>query len=827
MTLRYLHERLGATCALNGSPMKSMKRKDRWICAGAVTAAVFGFGGCDLRGDTEQAHLQRAKDFKTGGKLQSSVIELKNALQKNPDNAEARWLLGETYLDLGQAPEAEQELVKAKELGFGEEEVQVPLGKALLAEGLYQRVLSEIEANPAFSPASQSKIIAVRGEAHLGLRQLDQACALFAQSIDVDHSYVPGYWGLSKCAGAKGNLPEARAQLEKALKLEEKNSGTWTMLGDIERFTSHQPEAEAAYANALKYKPDDLDALLGRATSRITANKPEEAAKDIDAVLTIAKAHPVANHLRGVIQYGKGNYADAKTSFEQALAVSPGYFPAVLWLGYTNYALKNYAQAESQFAQYVTEYPRVVQVQALRALSQARMGGRKEAQQTLGLLRNAKIEDPQSLSALGQTHMLLGEKDLAARYFREVVAKMPERAEARIELANALLQKGENEQAIEQLQKAIALSPGETQADEQLIQTLIQTKQFDKAKAAISALQARQPKSPAPHLYSGLIAIQQNKADLAEAEFLKAWELAPDDPRAANNLAALEVRKGRIEEARNYYKKVLDRGKEDLSTLMGLYNLELAAKRPDEARKMLERAAAKYPTATQPAALLAGSYLKAGQPSKAIEITQAAAQANPNDLQLLDVRGIAYLANRDPANALEMYQRLVKLLPNSAEANFKLGAAQAALKDRAASASFAQALKLEPSHLGAKLALAQLDLLEGKNDEALRLARELKKEHPETVEAVLIESQALAGQKKLPEALKVVEQAQKAQPASDRLSFALANLRWRAGDKDGTRESLPNGWDSIPTTLQPRSARPKPISRTGTKVKLPGPMRKR
>jgi len=219
---------------------------------------------------------------------------------------------------------------------------------------------------------------------------------------------------------------------------------------------------------------------------------------------------------------------------------------------------------------------------------------------------------------------------------------------------------------------------------------------------------------------------------------------------------------------------------------MGLYNLELAAKRPDEARKMLERAASKYPTAPQPAVLLAGTYLVAGQPLKAIEVTQAAAQANPNDLQLLDVRGVAYLANRDPANALEMYQRLVKLVPNSAEANFKLGAAQAALKDRAASASFAQALKLDPSHLGAKLALAQLSLLNGKNDEALRLARELKKEHPETVDAVLIESQALAGQKKLPEALKVLEQAQKAQPASDRLSFALANLRWKAGDKDGT-----------------------------------------
>jgi Flp pilus assembly protein TadD len=54
------------------------------------------------------------------------------------------------------------------------------------------------------------------------------------------------------------------------------------------------------------------------------------------------------------------------------------------------------------------------------------------------------------------------------------------------------------------------------------------------------------------------------------------------------------------------------------------------------------------------------------------------------------------------------------------------------------------------------------------------------------VEAVLLESQALARQKKSPEALKVLELAQKAQPASDRLAFALANLRWVSGDKDGS-----------------------------------------
>ncbi len=767
--------------------MKSIKRKDRWVSALAVTAALVSLSGCErIQGDTEQEHLQRAKNFKNEGKLESSVIELKNVLQQHPENADARFMLGELYLDLGQSPEAENELLKAKGLGLTDETLQISLGKALLAQGFYQRVLAEITVAGQSSRAHEAKVLALRGQAHFELGHVAEACESFAQSAQINAEYAPAYLGLARCAMAKGNSEETRAQLMQALKLDGSNSDIWALLGDAERIDNHLSEAATAYTTALKYKPRNLDALLGRAAVAISASKPDEATRDIDAALKIAKDHPVATHLRGVIQYGRGNYADAKTSLEQALAVSPGYLPAILWLGYTNYAQGNYAQAESQFAQYVRQYPNAVRVQALRALSQARMGGRKEAQETLGLLRKAKIEDAQILSALGQTHMLLGEKDRAAEYFQQVVVKTPERAEARVELANALLQKGESEPAIEQLQKAIALSPGNAQAEEQLIQAFIQNKQFAKALAAASALEARQPRSPLPHHYRGIIALQQNNVELAEAEFLKAWKLAPADPRTGNNLAMLALRKGHTDEARNYYQKVLDGNKDDLSALLGLYNLELIAKRPDEAKKILEKAYAKYPAAVQPATLLAESYLAAGQPIKALEVTQAAAQAAPDDPRLLDARGMAYLASRDPAKALEIYQRLVKLLPNSAEASFRLGTAQAALKEPAARASLVRALKLLPGHVGAKVALVQLDLQEGKNDEALRLSRELKKEHPESAEGVLAESQALARQKKLPEALQVLEQAQKAQPASDRLSFGLANLRWAAGDKDGS-----------------------------------------
>ena len=239
-----------------------------------ILAAVLVTGACDqTKRYTDQEYVQRAKEFQAQGKLESAVIELKNALQKNPKNSEARLLLGKVYISQGMGEPAENELKKAKELGMDPEALKVPMGQALLLQGLYPRVLAEIQPGPKSLPASVPDILEIQGRAQLGLLHFEEGCQLFAQSLEKDPQYVPGYWGLARCAAARGKLDEARTELEKAIKLDEKNSVTWTRIGDLERAAKRLPEAEAGYANALKYKSTNLDALLGRAILRIDSNK--------------------------------------------------------------------------------------------------------------------------------------------------------------------------------------------------------------------------------------------------------------------------------------------------------------------------------------------------------------------------------------------------------------------------------------------------------------------------------------------------------------------------------------------------------------------------
>ena len=74
-------------------------------------------------GDTTEEHIARANQFIAGSDYDSAVIELKNALQKDNQSGEARWLLGKVYLDSGDILAAEKELKRAQELGWSPDDV--------------------------------------------------------------------------------------------------------------------------------------------------------------------------------------------------------------------------------------------------------------------------------------------------------------------------------------------------------------------------------------------------------------------------------------------------------------------------------------------------------------------------------------------------------------------------------------------------------------------------------------------------------------------------------------------------------------------------------
>ena len=230
-------------------------------------ATSFALTGCDrLSNLSEQEHIQRAKDFEAKGDLKGSVIELKNAIQKNPNSPQARLLLGEFYLKSGLGAEAEKELRRAGALGMNPASLAAPIAESLLLQREYKQLLEEINLTGKESAANRARIMRMRGNALAGLGKLDEGCELYQAALTADASHVPVYWGLANCAYAKGQADVAHGHIQAALKVEPGNADTWVLLGDLERDAKNLAAAEAAYTNALKHDSGKVSALVNRGT---------------------------------------------------------------------------------------------------------------------------------------------------------------------------------------------------------------------------------------------------------------------------------------------------------------------------------------------------------------------------------------------------------------------------------------------------------------------------------------------------------------------------------------------------------------------------------
>src|SRR3954471_17856157 len=99
--------------------MKLLSTKLPRVLACAVLASSL-LAGCGP--DTPEQMISAAKEQLAKKDDKAAIIHLRNALQKAPENAEARNLLGKALLESGDPITAEKELRKALELKYSREE---------------------------------------------------------------------------------------------------------------------------------------------------------------------------------------------------------------------------------------------------------------------------------------------------------------------------------------------------------------------------------------------------------------------------------------------------------------------------------------------------------------------------------------------------------------------------------------------------------------------------------------------------------------------------------------------------------------------------------
>lgn len=731
----------------------------RQLCIAMITGALFT-GALTACGKTQsaQALVTEAGDYHRKGDNKAAIIQLKNALQKNPDNREARLLLGTIYLDANDPQSAEKEVRKAIELGGHADTALAALAKALLMQGKFEKVIEETA--PAAGTAVSPEVAVMRGNAFLGLGKEQEAKASFELARKDNADNPDALIGLARHALLLKDVDTATRYSEQAVSKNPANADAWNFKGDLLRAQGKAEPALAAYDEAIKLKPDYAAALVSKATIEIGAGKYDAARSSLDMARNKGASTLGVLYTQALLDYRQGKLAAALESLQQVLRTAPGYAQAQLLAGTVQYELGSTQQAEMHLKAYLEKRPDDLHARKLLAATLLRNGEPKRALTIVTEAAKGAPQDTQLLTLAGESSAQAKDFSGAVEYFQKASAIAPQDAMIRTALGKIKLEQGDSRGAVDELQKAMALEKEPGQANKALILAYLQQKLYDKALAMVDVLEKEQPKNPDLLHLKGGIYLAKNDVQSARQSYERALSYDPAYFNAVASLARLDMIDKKPDAAKKRFEALLAKDKKNVQAMIALGGIALAQKQNDEATRWFERASSENPDALAPATQLAMHYLRLGQNQKALALAQKIQASNPESAGALELLGKVQFASNDKRTALDTYEKLAALNPSSAATFVKIAAIDMSMQKHAEAAeALKKALSLQPDYLEAQVALAGVEQASGNGERALTLARSIQKQHEKSPAGHVLEAELLMAQHKLEPAIKAYERA--------------------------------------------------------------------
>ncbi|WP_114971796.1 XrtA/PEP-CTERM system TPR-repeat protein PrsT [Rhodoferax ferrireducens] len=758
--------------------MNSIKSHARTVFSTVLVSMLFA--GC---GDQPDAMLISAKDYLAKNDNKAAVIQIKNALQSNPDLPEARYLLGTALLDSGDPIGAETELRKALDLKYPQDTVIPPLARALLAQGHARKLTDEFAKVELSQPSPKASLqmslvsaYAMQGKAELSQAALDAA-------LLADPDYAPARIAQARQKAMQRDFDGALAMAEAVIAKSPRSHEAWKLKGDILLYAKNQlVDALAAYRKAIEIKPDFLPGHAAVITLLMRQGNLEEVEKQVDQLKKFAAQHPQSKYFEAQLAFQKKDFKLARDLSQQVLKAAPGNLQGLQLAGAVELQLNSLLQAEGYLSKAVQMAPELLLARRLLVVTYLRSGQPAKALATLLPGLNRKNIDPGLLAVAGEVYLQNGDVKSAEQYFAKAAQQNPKDGRNRTSLALTHLMSGQVDSAFEELQD-IAGSDTGTTADLALISAHLRRQEFDKALKAIDGLEKKQPDKPlAAHLRARTLLAKRDVAG-AKQSFERALAIDPTYFPAVVSLAGLDVADKRPDDAKKRFEAVLAKDPKNSQALLAL--AELAARSgatKEDVAKLIGSAVAANPTDVSARLLLIDFHLRNKEFKTASSAAQNAVAALPDSPEVLDALGRTQQASGELNQAIATFNKLAGMQPLSPLPQVRLAEAHMAAKNKeAAGNSLRKGLEIKPDLLDAQRALILLDLDGKKFQDALTMARTVQKQRPKEAVGYVLEGDVNAFQKNWESAATAYRVGLKQISSSSELALKLHSVLLASG----------------------------------------------
>ncbi len=765
----------------------------KWLKSGIIIIALVVLGACGDSAKTDEQFVFDAQALYEKKDVNAAVIELKNALQQNGNNAEARALLGRIYIVLGQGAAAEKELDRARELGVAFRDIALPLGDALLYQGKASELVDEFkfaEFDSADLKAIKTVLIA---EAYYQLKTFDGAANYFEAALNNELVKARALGGQALISLAKGKLGQALNLVNKSLEVDDTQPKTWLLLGDVFRAQGLTDKATEAYQRTAEAAHTNQDYLYQVALRQIINeylkdNKKEQA----EEALAMLKASfykqqmpmdPQLTHLRAVLAFQKKNYEVAAELANKVLAIDRNHLGATLLVGTVAAIEGKYEQAEISLERFLRVVPQHIQARKILAYVQINNRQQKEAIKTLSpLVSEGEKPDVETLALIARAALRTGEAKQSSHYLKRALEQNPADNEIRMALARSYVLQRHFEQAFEELSAIKGSDEAVLNARLLVAKTYISANDYPAAFDVLEELVKDLPGNPLPLSLKGTVALLVGDKDIAETSFKAALKLDSGYAPALRSLAMLAATQGDYESAQGYYQDALIASPNNVHIYHDYSGLLFELGELDQAEVLLQKARELGSDPGATAVQLARMYLRQGKASQALSELRAVSGDKVGAEVATEIAN-AQMVLGEYQSALAGYQQVVANSNNPAVAHYLVATAHIALQSYdQAGESLISSLQANPEFIPSLIASSEIAIQGRKYRQAQTRISELEKVAPDHQALVLLKAELAMHEKRPQQAVALYEGVYQPNPNIYILQ-KLVQAYWMAGEQ--------------------------------------------
>ena len=546
------------------------------------------------------------------GQLQNAIQQAEELLKKNPDNLEARRMLGRVYV---------------RALGNSTSRIDADTLKQAIEQ---YKLITTKDPKDAESWVMLGRLYRFSQDSPNAEKAFDAALKADPDNEDAQTQLAMLY----------AELGDSKRAIEKLQSAKNPNERTLSALADQYEQLKDYKNAAEALKKAHELAPDDGKIARELAQDLMYSDQLDDALKLIQELAADEPRDPQLPIMMSQAYRAKHDFAKAHEALNKAKTLDPGSMEV-------RYQEVKLLEAEHKLDEAVTGLKSLLDDTARRTYSENSAERRAGLVEEYGVLlrRQEKYKEAvdafRQMNALGaeasqeasvqiiETYREAKDFDSALKEADAAIKKYPTDRRIVIEHANALSDVGKIDAGVDEIRKLGGTDEGKTQVTiAQLYEKGKRWADMGKALDAAEKAAKTQDDQETIHFLRGAMLERQKKFDLSESEFRKVLELNPENASALNYLGyMLADRNVRLDEAHQMIQKALELDPDNGAYLDSMGWVLFRQSKLDEAQQMLQRAVdlmGKDPTIHDH---LGDVYLKMGKTREAISQWQTSLSA--------------------------------------------------------------------------------------------------------------------------------------------------------------------------------------------------------